>query len=109
MASVDFSHATIELKSTVVWNDNYRVYLCLNDGTLRNSAKNTIVSNQASTVVSDNLNGFKILYSGKFTEAGTEFYIGTNWGGDVLAWKVSNVSFSAGDTYSFTVTTHITT
>ena len=41
-----------------------------------------------------------ILYSGSFAGSGTEFYIGAR---NALYWKVSNISFANGDTYSFVI------
>lgn len=101
MADVDFSNATMQPYSNYA-PMTYSEYLAFyRSAPLYNSSGSGITSNYARTIVSDTASMFSYLFTGTFTASGTEFYIG--WSSSALVWKVSNISFSAGDNYSFIV------
>jgi hypothetical protein len=108
MAYVDFSNAKIEcihkgaLGKAYFGLDGSGGTMFLN---LFNSDGDSITS--ASTATAEvSLEGFKIIRTGTFTESGTEFYIKVYnmvVGGTDIAWKISNVLFNEGDSYSFEI------
>lgn len=98
MAQVDFSNAHI----TPYGNNPTSVY---NTGLagityFYDSSNNTISSNVSSTTLKSESAEMIYRISGSFSASGTEFYFGN---GSTKCWRVTNVSFSSGDTYSFTV------
>lgn len=99
MAQVDFSNARIEPLHAITWSWDYQLGLA-STGALFSSDGTQIVSNQQMNYSYYNPpTKAVILYAGAFTASGTEFYIKNQ----VYGWKVSNVSFSAGDSYSFEI------
>lgn len=100
MAQIDFSNAVLDVNgnSTPLTEDDYMSFN--NTAYLWNSQGQYITSNQTKTIINNTPAKVSILYTGSFTTSGTEFYIG-NGGGN--PWKVSNISFSSGDTYSFVI------
>lgn len=103
MAVVDFSNAVLDV--------NYDTpmaivsYLDINfDLTLRNIDGASVCTNNTRTKLLDTPTKVSFLFSGSFTTSGTKFYIGRNFGaGRGSTWKVSNISYSTGDTYSFVI------
>ena len=99
MAQVDFSNAVLD-----VYNDKpltYGSYLQLNNSGapyFHNLAGNYI-SVPTKSIILNTPQNVSILFTGVFNSAGTEFYIGDS----AKEWKVSNISFSSGDTYSFVI------
>lgn len=76
----------------------------LNNGTDVTS----VTSELTSSVVETTENGFKVVYDGKFSTSGTEFYLGNFRQYTTITyrerfWKISNISFSAGDSFHFQV------
>lgn len=112
MADVDFSNAIIE---PYVGNDPY----ALKDAWLKmkgftGDPKLTDANGQiiVSRIQQYDLNGettithFAIREEGEFNASGTEFYLGFysyNTGRVYVYWKISNISFSSGDTFDFKV------
>ena len=103
MAIVDFSNAVIECTGDKIWENAYLGFL-YNGAQLYHvpSSGNVyvIVSDYNYTITSKTQNQCVILYTGKFTQAGTAFWFGVH---QQMPWKVSNISFQAGDTYAFEI------
>ena len=103
MAMVDFSNAAISFSTPFSLNNAHP--FCLNSGAFWdgvggssgqtvNSGNCVITTNTATKIV--------LSYTGTFTKSGTEFYFqGVNWWDYPV--KVSNINFSAGDTYDFSI------
>ena len=104
MAQVDFSNAVFDVNSAV--DDTPFKYgtdmLIEIDYGLKNVNRTIITSNAERKVIYDTPSKRSILWAGKFTASGTECYIGSNYYSRNM-WKISNISFSAGDTYSFVI------
>lgn len=111
MAQVDFSNAVIEICTGV--SRSLPVIRMANIGTysydrrLWDSNLNRISSNESITTPVENRYQKSLLYSGTFTTSGTEFYL-FDTDSRNYSWKVSNISFNAGDTYYFQVDAVIT-
>ena len=102
MAQVDFSNAVIEPVTSRFWG--YAPNMTLASYTpLYDATSSAITSNETRSISYNSPSTKKYIYSGTFTASGTEFYIS---GKDF--WRVSNISFSAGDTYSFEVEITVT-
>ena len=103
MAQLDLSHAHI---IPVYANPGKFSYLGLNDtaSTHLRNASGTELSDGSKNLINTAKDTFKIQYSGTFKASGTEFYIAFS---NYNVWKVTNVSFSSGDTYSFIVKANI--
>lgn len=96
MADVDFTNAVLDVydsEKPMIYDN----YLNLQHYFFR---EGTEVSTPTISVT-DTPTKVSILYAGSFTESGTEFYIAY----DSLhgTFRVSNISYSAGDTYSFII------
>lgn len=105
MAMVDFSNAHIEPSGTQ--NVTADTTLNLNVSGLYDSSGNRINSN--SSTRSELVNQQKQLmynYQGEFTDSGTELYIYQNV--STRCWRISNISFSNGDTYVFQINATLT-
>lgn len=99
MAQVDFSNATIEaLGDNPPFDTQYdRTMDLQTQPYLYDSGGNDITANPSMTVIESTKTRKSIVYAGKFTANGTELY--TIFG----IWRISNISFAVGDTYSFVV------
>lgn len=102
MAQVDFSNATIEYITTAP-NEWDLAYLMLKSSALWNSSGGLINQNAAVNKTSETGSKVSFVYTGAFISAGTEFYFRSYFGTRDMAWKVSNISFDSGDTYSFQI------
>lgn len=99
MAQVDFSNAVIEPYGT----QNITAYsnLDLNTTVLRDANDNTISNAFTPSQLINQQKQLMYLYQGTFSASGTEFYMYyTNGQGK---WKISNISFSSGDTFVFQI------
>ena len=97
MAQVDFSNARIEPDSSGwVTSSNVALFNSILYGLTE--GKPQINTGYTYNITYDSPSKRVILYTGTFTASGTGFYMGING-----YWKVTNISFSAGDTYSFEV------
>lgn len=110
MAQVDFSNARIApyTGSAIApsWsrvNPTYFTYLTLTSSTDIIDANGSRISQATITTLKNAQKQFVILYSGTFSASGTEFYIAYAAGTAVAGWKISNISFSSGDTYVFSI------
>ena len=90
MAQIDFSNATLSIKPNVGLPAG-EGYAGLNTVVFLDANGSRINSSSNVSVLLNNENNFTLLYDGTMEASGTEFYIGS--------WKVSNISFSSGDTY----------
>jgi hypothetical protein len=107
MAQVDFSHALLRPVSNIKPLEA-GAYLNLKPSTVRlYNAERTVNlgDNLTADFLERAINKMVIVYSGEFAASGTEFYIGDPYQN---FWRVSNISFSEGDMFSFKVTMEIT-
>ena len=101
MADVDFSNAVLDVNTSSGYNPMPQLdYLKLATSSLAN-ASGSIISSGTHSIITNTPSKVSILYSGVLGESGTEFYL--YFSGNVKIWKVSNISFSNGDTYSFII------
>lgn len=104
MAQVDFSNAIIEpdsrrTKPPVADADvslNLEYWYDDTDLVSDCTSRTRIVNEQKQMVYQ---------YTGSFVKNGTYFYMDTAYNG---GWKISNISFNAGDTYNFTINATLT-
>ena len=109
MAEVDFSNATIEPATTLagmtMYNPtrNEKLSLTAYGGKLFNS-NGVEIGTGTLTLLVNELKQFVYQFRGTFSAGGTEAYIV----GNDAAWRIYNISFSNGDTYSFTINATLT-
>ena len=98
MAEVDFSSAVLRPNNNVLPMSLDTGYLGLatGNGVLTDGA-NIINSNYRLQILSSTPTKVSLLHTGTFTASGTTCYT------DFERWKISNISFSSGDTYSFII------
>ena len=112
MAAVDFSRAIItpyaytQLGSTsyTAVNPTGKGNVSLYGTNLWNANFGTVGSGSCSQILVDQTH-LMYLYQGSFTQSGREFYL-LNYSGSGYysgSWKISNISFNAGDTYLFKI------
>lgn len=97
MAVVDFSNAVLDVsgyETPLTHSD----YMDLRHNFWHGSSE---ISVPTIRVITDTPTKVSILYTGTFNASGTEFTI--NYSSTRAAFRVSNISFSAGDTYSFVI------
>lgn len=103
MAVVDFSNAVIECTGEKFWEYSFLGFT-YNGAQLYHVPASgnvyVIVSDYHYTKMKETKTECVWLYTGKFTQAGTAFWFGVN---NQMPWKVSNISFQAGDTYAFEI------
>lgn len=101
MAQVDFTNARIAPATLGGSNPTKNAYLNLNTTALVDASDNVIVSGYSSQLIKNEQKQFVYMYSGTFTTSGTECYLRyattSGW------WKISNITFSSGDTYQFSI------
>jgi len=103
MAMVDFTNAKITPTGE---NPAKYAYMNMRSSVLLDASNNFIVTNSSVTQTKNDPKLMVFSYAGTFTTSGTEFYI---WNASASSrWKVSNISFSSGDTYSFQIPTTLT-
>lgn len=98
MAQVDFSNAIIEMQNTVPWGYDDFGFSWLMDLYDRNG--NKINNNPSRNLLTDTPTVKSWLFTGEFITNGTEAFFSIRTTND-CNWKISNISFSSGDTYSF--------
>lgn len=97
MADIDFSNAVLEPVAGIA-NMNYP-YLNLYDRSLYDANQNAI-SYATCTIVSNTHQKITFQYTGSCYRGGTEMYF---FRYNTKAWRISNISFAAGDTFSFEI------
>lgn len=109
MAHVSFANARIELINGEAIASNYELSLRGTGDTsettqtvLYDSNNDRIVQNYSSRRILNTPSRISFLYTGIFIVSGTEAYLRLNSYTN-LCWKFSNISFQAGDDYSFIV------
>ena len=108
MAMVDFTNAVIEVDSTYSAPPFAAPEVNVSSGSLRDAGGSQIGGSNHSKIVDQLMNQVHS-YSGTFTADGTEFYIYSTTGSPSPArWRISNISFHAGDTYSFQIPIELT-
>lgn len=112
MAQIDFSSAIIEPYSSNKPFSYYKLGLGLVNGFntyFMNDTVNILTTGTlAPTVLTNTPTKFSLIYTGTIgsgVASGTYFYLGLN---NTRNWKVSNISYSAGDTFSFQLDFDIT-
>ena len=107
MAELNFSNARIEPATLSGWiNSTVNVYVSLEGATAIYNASGSQVGNITTrTRLINQQKQLMYLYRGSFMASGTEFYLRDF---DVSAqahsgWKISNISFSNGDTFVFQI------
>jgi len=109
MAEVDFSNARIEpltafgSYTNIVNPVSLYGYLSLTYGSYLYDVNDNTIASMTATVLTNTSNQLVVSFRGTFTTSGTEFYIiGASYP-RACGWKISNISFSAGDTYTFQI------
>ena len=100
MAQVDFSNATIEIDTTYSTRNPAGTSYINISGVITDAGENTIAVTSTSGLINESKQ-YMVQVLGTFTASGTEFYFQANRG--YARWKVSNISFSSGDTFVFQV------
>lgn len=112
MAEVDFSNAVLDVFEGNEYVSAYNPMSTSDYMQLKNSSveyfynlqgNGISVPNPVVSILSNTPTKVSISYVGTFNSSGTEFLIGlysVTGGYKYAGWKVSNVSFSSGDTYS---------
>lgn len=104
MAQIDFTNATLDayIGNPLTQGSYMRVN---SSASLFDSSGNIISTGGIKTIILNTPAKVSIQYTGSMTASGTSFLIGVSTSGGSInfAWKVSNVSFSSGDTYDFIV------
>jgi len=98
MAQVDFTNAVIEPYDSGIWDISS---LRFNNSGFYDSSGNLINSNSNYSQRLVSATKTTYTYTGVMSASGTEFYI--SYSGYYKFWKVSNISFSNGDSYSFVI------
>lgn len=103
MAMVDFSNAKISVDNSSSNPPSTQLYANVDAfiGWLNDANNNHICTNKNVTQVVNQDKKLVAAFTGTFTASGTEFYLRYDSGG--ARWKVSNISFQSGDTYSFQI------
>lgn len=108
MADVDFSNAVMRpAADKFPFRRSEYMYLGNAGGVLFNSSGVSVVTNPSWTMITNTASKVSIVYTGAFIASGTEFYI--TYSSSDLVWKVSNISFASGDSYSFIVDIEVST
>lgn len=109
MAEVDFSNAIIEPANLTNWiNPTAYQNISIDNGFLRDASGNAVSTDVQRTVVVNDTKQLVYLYHGTFTTNGTEFYLRRSESSVYAGWRISNISFNSGDTYTFTINATLT-
>lgn len=109
MAQVDFSNAVFEpLISSQNINPmgfNYGRLGLRSGNVFTDSSDNSITSSLTVNVVKKTTKEYVLSYIGTFSASGTEFYIKDSTVTKI--WRVSNISFASGDTFTLQINCRI--
>ena len=108
MANIDFSNAVVERVGLWNLNNAYLTYLGL--GTSSFYSLDSVLINEGSNfaVLDNTTNKLKVLYSGQIKSDASPGNAFTLFAGSNKTWKISNISYNPGDTYSFTIEVDLT-
>ena len=102
MAFVDFTNAVLHLPTDTSYNVTTIGYASLYNGQLFNASRVSIADNYSCSLLEDSSNKLLLVYTGTFNTSGTEFYLGGR-SAIIQKYKMTGISFQAGDTYSFQI------
>jgi len=98
MAVVDFSNAILDVYDNTKKPMTVTDYMKLGSSSyLYDEQGQPINSNNTMSILSNTPTKVSILYTGAFISSGTSFHT------DQSQWKVTNISFSSGDSYAFVI------
>lgn len=103
MAQVDFSNAHIapyDKNPIGTYNTGFATVT-----SFRDSGGNTITNTVSLTTLKNESAEAIYRFTGSFSASGTEFYFG--YASSYICWRVTNVTFSSGDTFDFSVKLNI--
>lgn len=106
MAQVNFSNAILTPPSTPVFDTGGLGLGITNNNDAKrlwNNAGSYITSSYDVTIIINEQKRRVAQYQGTFSASGTEFYFGTGGSDATKKWKISNISFGIGDTYTFQI------
>lgn len=101
MAQVDFSNALYAIGTESGIKKTYAG----TSGTFTDSSGNSVATISSSSLTQDQDKSFVRVTTGTFTANGTEFYFNDSG----LCWRVYNINFNNGDTFSFQVSAELVT
>lgn len=104
MAEVDFSNAVLSIVTANPFESGYMSMMGLNG--LTNASGNLVSNDLDNRVTILDKDTLVVTFTGTFNQSGTEFYINLSVTSS-NHWKISNISFSAGDTYIFKIEANI--
>ena len=110
MAVVDFSNAVLEHNGNTKPFDQKYISVIGDNTVICDANKQVITSSYTKTKEVDDKGRFVAAFNGTLTTSGTELYIkfgGGAW--DTMYWKITNISFNSGDTFSFKIKAKFTT
>ena len=97
MADVDFSNAVLDVNGNTKPMTNASYLGMASGGGVLTDGSNIINANYSLNIIQDTPTKVSLLHTGTFTASGNTCYT------DYQKWKISNISFSPGDTYSFII------
>ena len=105
MAIIDFSNATIDVYAGKPMTRGSYMGVNSSASLLDLDGTTVISSGGLKSIILNTPSKVSIQYTGSVNASGTSFLIGASSSGGSInnGWKVSNVSFSSGDTYDFIV------
>ena len=110
MADVDFSHAVLDvIGDNKPMGSTYYQYMNLGASGIFFDPTETdrVNTNNSVSQIVNTPTKTSFLYTGEFTASGTSFHMQYQYYSYYYMWKVSNISFNSGDTYSFIIDVEI--
>ena len=117
MAYVDFSNAHIDVRGSLkplhqkyLGLSNYNNAIQISSFLTLQAPWEYVATSVTVSILESTLTKYSLLFTGTFSLAGTSFgiYINKDSSSYEEFWAITNVSFSAGDTFSFIVDVEIT-
>lgn len=109
MAAVDFSNAHIQpYANNPIKEQNVAIWIPSNANDITDASGTSVCS--AVTKTSSTPDEYTLIYTynGTFNTSGTEFYLTVHDGSAVKYWRIYNISFASGDTFSFSINAKLT-